>query len=168
MQEIERRLKVNEEKLARRKKAFEEKEKQKKVEEEQLQKSEMHAAQNIQRISRGKLARKRVQKLREDRKIDLQNEIKEKESNKEDIESLPPEKQPEGFGIENNQIQHNDGNSNPTTDSDATIATIESLKNDNVPTNNEKVAHELSKIGDSKSTEEVADAPTKEKKLNIE
>ena len=165
MQEIERRLKVNEEKLARRKKAFEEKEKQKKIEEEQLQKSEMHAAQNIQRISRGKLARKRVQKLREDRKIELQNEIKEKESNKEDIESLPQEKQPEGFDIENNQIQRNDSNSNPTTDRDAKIATIESSKNDNVPTNNEKVAHELSKIGDindSKSTEEVADAPTKE------
>ena len=39
MQEIERRLKVNEEKLARRKKALEEKERQKKIEEEQLQKA---------------------------------------------------------------------------------------------------------------------------------
>ena len=125
----------------------------------------MHAAQNIQRISRGKLARKRVQKLREDRNLELQNEIKEKESNKEDIESFPPEKQPKGFDIENNQIQRNDSNSNPTTDRDAKIATTESSKNDNVPTNNEKVAHELSKIGDihdSKSTEEVADAPKKE------
>jgi hypothetical protein len=95
--------------------------------------------------------------------------MKGKESNKEDIESLPPEKQTDGFGIDNNQIQCNDDISNPITGRDAKITTIESSNNDNVSTNNEKVAHELSKIGDinySKATEKVADASTEENKLN--
>ena len=66
-------------------------------------------------------------------------------------------------------IRYNDDISNPITGRDAKITTIESSNNDNVSTNNEKVAHELSKIGDinySKATEKVADASTEENKLN--
>ena len=88
MQEIERRLKVNEEKLARRKKAFEEKEKQKKVEEEQLQKSEMLAAQNIQRISRGKLAGTGLKLRRPEKRVANRNEGEGEQQRS--IESLPP------------------------------------------------------------------------------
>lgn len=149
MQEIERRLKVNEEKLARRKKAFKEKEKEEKLEEERLQESQMRAAEQIQRIGRGKLARKSVQKLKEDRKKDLQNGMEKKESNKEDVESLTQEKQTDAFCDENNHRQYNDGAGNTTTDHDGKSLPIESSNSDSISTNNEEVEHEPSKIAKS-------------------
>ena len=68
-EEIARRLKANEEKMARRKKAFEEAQDKKRLEQKKIEdEQKLKAAQNIQRIGRGKIARKRVSKIKEDRK----------------------------------------------------------------------------------------------------
>jgi len=69
-EEIAKRLKANEEKMARRKLAFDEAQEKIRLEEKRIEKKQMEAAQHIQRIGRGKLARKRVNKIKNDRKND--------------------------------------------------------------------------------------------------